>query len=303
MFSAFSSFKKSQLAYLEKKNRVEQEYLDVIRKNNYPISPKQLDEYLSDEIAPSEDNEITEESFNINENEYDECNVSFDLAFSVIDAEIMGQLGKKIDYNGAGSFIIQNNQNSLKPNLGKANIIVNNVDQSGRPIEAEAWLTSSCIHKVSNTMSNYAPLGYNPQYMLKSNEKLYTRGHLIAAMFGGIDGCWNAKTSNPQNIVTQTNWANKSSSPQNKGQCYYENFIRNVLIQGGVVRYVVRPLYSGQNLIPSGNQLMASWAFPNELDSKESSGSFNVFIPNVQKGWTINYVNGQASKVKKKKAS
>ena len=43
MFSAFSSFKKSQLAYLEKKNRVEQEYLDVIRKNNYPISPKQLD--------------------------------------------------------------------------------------------------------------------------------------------------------------------------------------------------------------------------------------------------------------------
>lgn len=188
MFSAFSSFKKSQLAYLEKKNRVEQEYLDVIRKNNYPISPKQLDEYLSDEIAPSEDNEITEESFNINENEYDECNVSFDLAFSVIDAEIMGQLGKKIDYNGAGSFIIQNNQNSLKPNLGKANIIVNNVDQSGRPIEAEAWLTSSCIHKVSNTMSNYAPPGYNPQYMLKSNEKLYTRGHLIAAMFGGIDG-------------------------------------------------------------------------------------------------------------------
>lgn len=105
--------------------------MDVIRKNNYPISPKQLDEYLSDEIAPSEDNEIIEESFNINENEYDECNVSFDLAFSVIDAEIMGQLGKKIDYNGAGSFIIQNNQNSLKPNLGKANIIVNNVDQSG----------------------------------------------------------------------------------------------------------------------------------------------------------------------------
>ncbi len=51
------------------------------------------------------------------------------------------------------------------------------------------------------------------------------------------------------------------------------------------VRYRVTLIYDGDNIIASGSHL--------EAKSSDDSLEFNVFVPNVQSGLTINYANGQ----------
>lgn len=105
------------------------------------------------------------------------CEVSKDLASSVLTKKIMKQLGDRIEYNGAGSFIICDGKNDLPKNLGMSRIIVNNIDEKRRPAEASAWLTEECLQK-SPSSAAYAPPGYLAQYTLKNGVNLYTRGHL-----------------------------------------------------------------------------------------------------------------------------
>lgn len=299
--NTYHEFMNLQQKYLTKQAMLEQEYLSVLKQTGYPVSPEELGSILIQRLITKMENEelpAGKSAMPINKATIEGCEVSKDLASSVLTKKIMKQLGDRIEYNGAGSFIICDGKNDLPKNLGMSRIIVNNIDEKRRPAEASAWLTEECLQK-SPSSAAYAPPGYLAQYTLKNGVNLYTRGHLIAATFGNVNGTWNAKTNNQLNIVTQTQWANQSSTENNKGQAYYEKILRTILANGGVVNYRVRPLYSDNDKIPSGNQLMARWFSFDDSGRPVDEDSFNVFVPNVQNGWEIDYASGQARKVKK----
>lgn len=301
----YQEFMNLQQKYLAKQAMLEQEYLSVLKQTGYPVSPEELGSILIQRLITKMENEelpAGKSAMSINKAPIEGCEISQELASSVLDRNIIQQLGDEIEYNGAGSFIICDGRNDMPKNLGMSRVIVNNIDEKRRPAEASAWLTGECLQKAPSSAA-YAPPGYIAQYTLKNGVNLYTRGHLIAATFGNVNGEWNAKTNNHLNIVTQTQWANQSSTASNKGQAYYEKILRNILATGGVVNYRVRPLYSGKNKIPSGNQLMARWFSFDDSGRPVNEESFNVFVPNVQNGWEIDYASGQARKVRKKQAS
>ena len=301
----YQEFMNLQQKYLAKQAMLEQEYLSVLKQTGYPVSPEELGSILIQRLITRMENEelpAGKSAMSINKAPIEGCEISQELASSVLDRNIIQQLGDEIEYNGAGSFIICAGKNDLPKNLGMSRVIVNNIDEKRRPAEASAWLTGECLQKAPSSAA-YAPPGYIAQYTLKNGVNLYTRGHLIAATFGNVNGEWNAKTNNHLNIVTQTQWANQSSTASNKGQAYYEKILRNILATGGVVNYRVRPLYSSNAKIPSGNQLMARWFSFDDSGRPVNEESFNVFVPNVQNGWEIDYSSGQARKSRKKQVS
>lgn len=109
---------------------------------------------------------------------------------------------------------------------------------------------------------------------------LYNRSHLIAWALTGQD-------ANPKNLVTGTRQFNNDAMLPN------EIAVEEVLDAnpGLHVMYRVTPVYVGQELVCRGVIM--------EAFSVEDNGSavcFCFFIPNVQKGWTIDYMTGTAKR-------
>ena len=109
---------------------------------------------------------------------------------------------------------------------------------------------------------------------------LYNRSHLIAWALTGQD-------ANPKNLVTGTRQFNNDAMLPN------EIAVEEVLDAhpGLHVMYRVTPVYVGQELVCRGVIM--------EAFSVEDNGSavcFCFFVPNVQKGWTIDYMTGTAKR-------
>ncbi|WP_407350339.1 DNA/RNA non-specific endonuclease [Lactococcus garvieae] len=217
------------------------------------------------------------------------------LAQSVLSDAIKEQLKGKIEYKGSGAFVINGNKTDLNAQVNSSPYVqLTKVDSEGRAGLANSLLNKSSrqykdrTETRSNGKSNSTqmdPVGWH-QMKLKSGSysTLYNRGHSIAyALAGSIKG-FDASEANPQNITTQTSWANQANGKTNTGQNYYEGLVRKALDKNQTVRYRVEPLYEGDNLVPSGTHL--------EAKSKDGSLEFNVFVPNVQPGMTIDYKTG-----------
>ncbi|ELA06722.1 DNA/RNA non-specific endonuclease [Weissella tructae] len=216
------------------------------------------------------------------------------LAESVLTPSIKAQLkSESVKFNGTGAFIVNGGKTNLDASVNVAPYVqLNAQDSLGRPGAANAFLNKSSreyrSREETGNDKKMNPVGWK-QKKLDGQDMLFNRGHSIAyAIAGSIKG-FDASVANPQNITTQTAWANQSSNgnDQNTGQNYYETLVRRSLDNNKQVRYRVTPLYEGDNLVPSGSHI--------EAKAKDGSLEFNVFVPNVQPGVKINYRTGDST--------
>lgn len=120
------------------------------------------------------------------------------------------------------------------------------------------------------------PTGWN-QKKLSDGSWLYNRCHLIGFQMTG-------ENDNPKNLITGTRSFN---TPH---MLNYENQIMDYIrLTGNHVRYRVTPHFVDSELVARGIQL--------EAQSIENADfAFNVYIFNVQDGYTIDYATGRATK-------
>ena len=216
-------------------------------------------------------------------------------AEAVLTPDVRRQLGGSISWNGAGAFIINNNQPQLNANVSSAPYAVNLRDQQGRAWRGDAWLNRTTRQYRNRNQTGNGATGWRPAGFLQASNltggyrHAYDRGHLLGyALVGGIHG-FDASEANPANIATQTAWANEARSSTSTGQNYYEGLVRKALDRGKQVRYRVTDIYNGNDAVPAGAHI--------EALSSDGGLSFNVFVPNVQRNISINYATGAVTQL------
>lgn len=208
--------------------------------------------------------------------------------------------GAKLSYNSRGAINIMGGpQLNTKVSSAPYVQLPHRNPQHGDRLEgsARAWLNHSSRQyqnrqTTGNGRGSFKPVGFIQRMNLNPGMSglthLYDRGHLIAyAIAGNVRG-FDASESNPNNIVTQTAWANEARGvgPAGTGQNYYEGIVRQKLDQNDQIMYQVTPIYdSPKDIIPRGIHLQAA----NKYEQL-----FNVYVPNAQNGVEIDYHTGHS---------
>ncbi|MCA6775319.1 DNA/RNA non-specific endonuclease [Enterococcus mundtii] len=151
------------------------------------------------------------------------------------------------------------------------------LDSLNRVGVADALLHKSMMpSEPREDISMIYPTGWN-QKKLDDGNWLYNRSHLLGFQLTGENA----------------NWKNLFTGTQELNQIYmgkYENEIAQYLKStNNHVRYRVTPIFMDNELVPRAIQLEAK-----SIEDKQIN--FNVLIPNVQAGITIDYSTGKATK-------
>ncbi|MGM9902345.1 DNA-entry nuclease [Enterococcus hirae] len=177
---------------------------------------------------------------------------------------------------------IEINQN--KPMFTKSDLTLENgtwesyspIDRLNRVGQANAMLGKSLFPKEKREALYIDPTGWK-QKKLSNGQWLYNRSHLIGFQLTG-------QNNNIKNLMTGTRSLN---TPY---MLAHENDIASYIKETNHhVRYRVTPHFEGEELVARGVQLEAQSVEDDQI-------SFNVYIYNVQDGYTINYQTGQATK-------
>lgn len=146
------------------------------------------------------------------------------------------------------------------------------LDSLNRAVSGNALLNQSLMPTEKREPLTWDPTGWRNRRI--GSGWLYNRSHLIGFQLSG-------ENNNPKNLMTGTRSLN---SPL---MLAHENDLAYYLKQSPkhFVRYEVRPVYRGNELVARGVQLRAQSVGDNQIH-------FNVYIFNVEDGVTINYADG-----------
>ncbi|ERL64763.1 DNA/RNA non-specific endonuclease [Schleiferilactobacillus shenzhenensis] len=150
------------------------------------------------------------------------------------------------------------------------------LDGLNRVQAANALLNHSLMPTSKRTALTWDPTGWHNKRT--AHGWLYNRSHLIGFQLSG-------ENNNPKNLMTGTQSLN---SPL---MLAHEMDIAYYLKQSNAhyVRYQVRPVFRGNELVARGVQMRAQSVGDNTV-------RFNVYIFNIEDGYTINYGDGTSVK-------
>lgn len=205
-----------------------------------------------------------------------------------------GRLGK-LEYQGQNVITVNNNIPSLSSNdlqvKSEGWQKLSSLDWLGRPHVANALLNQKLMppsqKEKARERLTVNPPGYRTVRTGDSpSDWLYNRSHLISYQFTGLN-------NEAKNLFTGTRQLNADSRNDAQSMVTFESEIAEYLKASPdhYVRYRVEPIYRNVELIPRGVHIQAQSISDNTI-------SFNVYIFNVQDGWQINYLNGQASRIR-----
>lgn len=183
----------------------------------------------------------------------------------------------------SGEMVLQVNHN--QPTFGKEDLSLkkgswqtfSDLDRLNRVGVANAMLGKDLLpHEKRGDISKVYPTGWK-QKKMSNGEFLYNRSHLIAHQLTGEDANW-------KNLFTGTELMNQEYMTIYEQQV--ASYVKNT---GNHVRYQVKPIFVGDELVCRGVEMQAKSIETDEI-------SYHVFIYNAEKGYEINYLTGVAKK-------
>ena len=189
---------------------------------------------------------------------------SKELASSVLTKSARSQLGNDLEWNGAGAFVVKGNRTDLDASVASQPYADNKTKEvNGKtvPTVANAIMTKATRQyrdrdATGSGLTDWKPAGWHQVHNLSGEyDHAVDRGHLLGYALIGNLKGFDASTSNPKNKR---------------------------------IRYRVTLIYNHpEDLIPLGSQI--------EAKSSDGTLEFNVFVPNVQSGISLDYQTGKVT--------
>lgn len=183
---------------------------------------------------------------------------------------------KPIRVNGKQIVIINHN----RPKFSKSTLSrrhgawqkYGNLDFLNRATTANALLNKKLMPTGEREPLYFDPTGWHNKRI--KGGWLYNRCHLIGYQLTG-------QNNNPKNLITGTRSLNTPSMLRYENQVAY--YLRGSYKH--YIRYQVRPVFKGNDLLASGVQMQVKSIGSNKVH-------FNIYIKNIQAGVKINYKTG-----------